>query len=154
MKTLTAVVLTLCLISASFAQDIGWPREKSNADATIIYYQPQLDEWKDYRQLDARMAVSVRQKTGQPTVNGANGQRAQTAQTSATSAGAQRDRAAASTNSLQQGGAQRSSTASSNQLQSLDRDAKARQQGNERTQKYQRQSRSGEGRSRTRSRRN
>jgi hypothetical protein len=68
MKTLTAVVLTLCLISASFAQDIGWPREKSNADATIIYYQPQLDEWKDYRQLDARMAVSVRQKTGQPTV--------------------------------------------------------------------------------------
>jgi hypothetical protein len=151
MKSLAAVVLTFCLVTASFAQDIGWPREKSNADATIIYYQPQLDEWKDYRQLDARMAVSVRQKTGQPTVNGANGQRAQT---SATSAGAQRDRAAASTNSLQQGGAQRSSTASSNQLQSLDRDAKARQQGNERTQKYQRQSRSGEGRSRTRSRRN
>src|SRR5580704_9623290 len=68
MKTLTAVVLTLCLISASFAQDIGWPREKSNADATIIYYQPQLDEWKDYRELDARMAVSVRTKTGQPAV--------------------------------------------------------------------------------------
>ena len=68
MKSLAAVFLTLCLISASFAQDIGWPREKSNADATIIYYQPQLDEWKDYRQLDARMAVSIKQKTGQPTV--------------------------------------------------------------------------------------
>jgi hypothetical protein len=68
MKTLVAVVLTFCLVSASFAQDIGWPREKSTADGTIIYYQPQLDEWKDYRQLEARMAVSIKPKTGQPTV--------------------------------------------------------------------------------------
>jgi hypothetical protein len=83
---------------------------------------------------------------------GANGQRAQSAQTSTTSAGAQRDRAAATTNSLQQTGGQRSSAAQSSELQGLDRDAKARQQGTERTQKYQRQSRSGEGRSRTRRR--
>ena len=68
MKTLIAVVLISCLVSTSFAQDIGWPREKSNANAAIIYYQPQLDEWKDYRQLEARMAVSIRQKTGHPTV--------------------------------------------------------------------------------------
>jgi hypothetical protein len=68
MKSLAAVFLTFCLISASFAQDIGWPREKTNAGGTIIYYQPQLDEWKDYRELVARMAVSIRPKTGQPTV--------------------------------------------------------------------------------------
>lgn len=68
MKTVVAGALIFCLASASFAQDKGWPREKSNANATIIYYQPQLDEWKDYRQLEARMAVSIRQKTGQPTV--------------------------------------------------------------------------------------
>jgi hypothetical protein len=68
MKTLVAVVLIFCLVGASFAQDIGWPREKSNAGGTIIYYQPQLDEWKDYRELDARMAVSIKQKTGQTTV--------------------------------------------------------------------------------------
>jgi hypothetical protein len=68
MKSLAAVFLTFCLITVSFAQDIGWPREKSSADGTIIYYQPQLDDWKDYRQLEARMAVSIRPKTGQPTV--------------------------------------------------------------------------------------
>jgi hypothetical protein len=68
MKTLVTVVLIACLVSASFAQDIGWPREKTTADATIIYYQPQLDDWKNFRQLDARMAVSIRTKTGQPTV--------------------------------------------------------------------------------------
>jgi hypothetical protein len=68
MKTLVALVVAFCLVSASFAQDIGWPREKMNADGTIIYYQPQLDEWKDYRELVARMAVSIRPKTGQPTV--------------------------------------------------------------------------------------
>ncbi len=68
MKTVVAVALIFCLVTASFAQDIGWPREKSSADATIIYYQPQLDEWKDYRELDARMAVSIKPKTGQPAV--------------------------------------------------------------------------------------
>jgi len=68
MKALKAVILTFCLVSASFAQDIGWPREKSNADGTIIYYQPQLDDWKGFRELDARMAVSIRTKTEQPTV--------------------------------------------------------------------------------------
>ncbi|MGB9435985.1 MAG: hypothetical protein WBQ89_27295, partial [Candidatus Acidiferrum sp.] len=68
MKTLVAAVLISCLVSASFAQDIGWPREKSTADAMIIYYQLQLDEWTNFRQLDARMAVSIKQKAGQPTV--------------------------------------------------------------------------------------
>ncbi len=68
MKTLVSVVITFCLVSASLAQDIGWPREKTNAGGTIIYYQPQLDEWKNYRELVARMAVSIRPKTGQPTV--------------------------------------------------------------------------------------
>jgi hypothetical protein len=86
---------------------------------------------------------------------GANGQRAQSAQTSATSAGTQRDRTATSTSSLPQTGEQRSNAAQSSQFPSLDRDAKARQQGTERTQNYQRQSRSsGSGRSRTRTRRN
>jgi hypothetical protein len=75
-----------------------------------------------------------------------NGQRAHTAQTmqtSTSSASAQRDRAAATTSSLPQTGAQRSSTT---QLERLDRDAKARQQGTERTQKYQQQSRNSGGR--------
>ncbi len=68
MKTLAALCLIFCLVTASFAQDIGWPREKTTTDATIIYYQPQLDEWTNFRQLDARMAVSIKQKTGEATV--------------------------------------------------------------------------------------
>jgi hypothetical protein len=47
---------------------VGWPREKANSSGTLIYYQPQLDEWKDFRRLDARMAVSVKPTGGQPTL--------------------------------------------------------------------------------------
>jgi tRNA(Met) C34 N-acetyltransferase TmcA len=68
MKSLIAVLVICGLVSATSAQDIGWPREKSNQGGTIIYYQPQLDEWKDYRELFARMAVSVKPKTGDATV--------------------------------------------------------------------------------------
>ena len=65
MKTVLAVVLLSCLVSATLAQNIGWPREKSNADAIIIYYQPQLDEWRNFREIEARMAVSIKTKSGQ-----------------------------------------------------------------------------------------
>jgi hypothetical protein len=55
------------LTVSSVAQDLCWPREKSTAGSKIIYYQPQLDDWKDFRQLEARMAVSLRPVGGQPT---------------------------------------------------------------------------------------
>jgi hypothetical protein len=67
-KGLIALFLTVGVIGLGFAQDVGWPREKSNASGTLIYYQPQLDEWKDFRRLDARMAVSVKPTGGQPTL--------------------------------------------------------------------------------------
>jgi hypothetical protein len=68
MKSLIAVFLIFGLIGTSFAQDPGWPREKTNPGGTLIYYQPQLDEWKDFRRLEARMAVSLKPAGGQPTV--------------------------------------------------------------------------------------
>jgi hypothetical protein len=68
MKTLIAVLLTGSLTFTSVAQDIGWPREKSSVGSKLIYYQPQLDDWKDFRQLEARMAVSLAPAGGQPTV--------------------------------------------------------------------------------------
>jgi hypothetical protein len=67
-KSLIALFLTVGMIGLGFAQDVGWPREKSNASGTLIYYQPQLDEWKDFRRLDARMAVSVKPTGDQPTL--------------------------------------------------------------------------------------
>jgi hypothetical protein len=62
------------MIGLGFAQDVGWPREKSNASGTLIYHQPQLDEWKDFRRLDARMAVSVQPTGGQPRLGAKQGQ--------------------------------------------------------------------------------
>jgi hypothetical protein len=41
------------------AQDIGWPRQVQNAKGTLDYYQPQVDEWKDYKKLMARIAFSL-----------------------------------------------------------------------------------------------
>ena len=40
-------------------EDIGWPRQLSKDGATLVYYQPQLDEWKDYKQLKCRMAFAL-----------------------------------------------------------------------------------------------
>src|ERR1700733_11841392 len=67
-KRLIALLLMASVIGTSWAQDAGWPREKSNGTGTLIYYQPQLDEWKDFRRLEARMAVSITPTGGQPTL--------------------------------------------------------------------------------------
>jgi len=45
--------------TASPTQDIGWPRQISKNGATLVYYQPQVDEWKDYKELSARLAFSL-----------------------------------------------------------------------------------------------
>lgn len=46
------------------AQDIGWPRQFTKNGAELIYYQPQVDEWKDYKTLTARSAFSLTPKGG------------------------------------------------------------------------------------------
>ena len=48
--------------------DPGWPREVSQGGAKLVYYQPQIDEWKDYRELTGDMAVSLTPAGGQPTL--------------------------------------------------------------------------------------
>ncbi|RFM26443.1 hypothetical protein DXN05_19635 [Deminuibacter soli] len=50
--------------TASVPKDIGWPRQKTNNGAVLLYYQPQIDEWKDYKQLSARFAFSLTPKGG------------------------------------------------------------------------------------------
>jgi hypothetical protein len=49
----------LRISSLMLAEDIAWPREKTANGARIVYYQPQIDKWQDYRTLYARMAISV-----------------------------------------------------------------------------------------------
>ncbi len=57
----------LCLVGAfvalyalaAKAQDPGWPREKTVNGVKVVYYQPQVDNWKDFKQLDLRMALTI-----------------------------------------------------------------------------------------------
>ncbi|WP_276483817.1 hypothetical protein [Paraflavitalea pollutisoli] len=52
--------------SANHVQDIGWPRLASKNGATLTYYQPQIDAWKDYKELSGRFAFSLVPKGGNP----------------------------------------------------------------------------------------
>jgi hypothetical protein len=44
---------------AAPTRDLGWPRQVSKNGAVLVYYQPQIDEWKDYKELTGRMAFSL-----------------------------------------------------------------------------------------------
>ncbi len=59
--TLTIGFFLSCLThsAAQAIQDIGWPREVIKNGSVLLYYQPQIDEWKDYKQLSARMAFAL-----------------------------------------------------------------------------------------------
>ena len=46
--------------------DPGWPREVQQDGARLVYYQPQIDEWKDYRELTGDVAVSLTLPGAQP----------------------------------------------------------------------------------------
>jgi len=58
-KAVAYLLLLFGIPSLMLAEDIGWPREMTQNGAQIVYYQPQIDSWKDYRILDARMAIQV-----------------------------------------------------------------------------------------------
>jgi len=67
----TAIAHQLCLgqTAGPPIHDLGWPREVSKNGAVLIYYQPQVEEWKDYKRLSAKMAFSLT-PSGQKTVLG------------------------------------------------------------------------------------
>jgi hypothetical protein len=48
--------------------DPGWPREVTRNGIRFVYYQPQVDEWKDFRELRARLAFVLTPKDGKPAV--------------------------------------------------------------------------------------
>src|ERR1700721_4080070 len=62
------LLLLIGIPSLMLAEDIGWPREMTQNGARIVYYQPQIDQWTDYRTLNARMAISVTPSGGKPTL--------------------------------------------------------------------------------------
>jgi hypothetical protein len=54
--------------AAAAAQDIGWPRQFTKNGATLVIYQPQLDAWKNYKELTARAAFALTPAGGQETL--------------------------------------------------------------------------------------
>src|SRR6202043_1679361 len=50
----------------SKSPDPGWPREMTRNGVRLVYYQPQVDEWKNLRQLRARFAFILTPNDGKP----------------------------------------------------------------------------------------
>ena len=48
--------------------DPGWPRQRTNEKGSLVYYQPQVDAWTNFKQLDFRMAFSLTPKGGKEIV--------------------------------------------------------------------------------------
>lgn len=59
----TTIILLLCLffllVPLSSAQDPGWPRQITKPSGKLVYYQPQVDDWKTFTVLDLRMAFTI-----------------------------------------------------------------------------------------------
>jgi len=72
MKNLiVAVLLVLGFAAAARAQDPGWPRKITSPAGTLIYYQPQVDNWQNFQTLDWRMAFSLSPAGGKAVVGAA-----------------------------------------------------------------------------------
>jgi hypothetical protein len=67
-KMLIVLLLLLIVTSVSFAEteettfpdDPGWPRVIQKGGKALTIYQPQVDFWKDYKNLRVRFAISVK----------------------------------------------------------------------------------------------
>ncbi len=54
--------------AAKSPTDPGWPREITRGGVKVTLYQPQIDEWKNYRELKARAAFVLTAADGKPIV--------------------------------------------------------------------------------------
>jgi len=73
-------VLTLTNLAAKTANppaDPGWPRQRTNENGSLVYYQPQIDAWTNFKELTFRMAFSLTPK-GQKEIVGVIEAQAQT----------------------------------------------------------------------------
>ncbi|MBV9491558.1 MAG: hypothetical protein JO069_17850 [Verrucomicrobia bacterium] len=50
------------------ASDPGWPRELTREGVRIVYYQPQIDDWSNFSDLQARAAFALTPKNGKTAV--------------------------------------------------------------------------------------
>src|SRR6187200_1285901 len=50
--------------AAGAPADPGWPRQRTNEHGRLVYYQPQVDAWTNFKELSFRMAFSLAPKGG------------------------------------------------------------------------------------------
>jgi hypothetical protein len=46
----------------SVPPDPGWPRQRTSEQGRLVYYQPQVDEWNNFKELNFRMAFTLTPK--------------------------------------------------------------------------------------------
>jgi hypothetical protein len=63
-----AALLALLAILPALAADPGWPREITSGRARLVFYEPQVDAWKDFRDLEFRLAFELTPENGKPAV--------------------------------------------------------------------------------------
>src|SRR5258705_1071796 len=69
MKRLIQIsIVILTFVTMGMAQDPGWPRQKSSPAGILVYYQPQVDDWANYKDLKFRMAFSLTPTGGKQVV--------------------------------------------------------------------------------------
>ena len=75
MKSMTVlagfVVLLLMGAAPGFAQDPGWPRKVEKPGGTIIAYQPQVDDWKNFTDITWRGAFQMTPAGGKQVIGAA-----------------------------------------------------------------------------------
>lgn len=60
-KSAIAILLfsLFVVLAQASAQDQGWPKKITKPSGTMVYYQPQVDDWKNYQLLDVRMSFTM-----------------------------------------------------------------------------------------------
>src|SRR5579864_8240915 len=64
-------ILTLSASSYVWAQDPGWPRQIVKPGGTLIIYQPQVDDWKNFTDITWRQAFQLTPSGGKQIVGAA-----------------------------------------------------------------------------------
>ena len=65
LSPLFALLLSCVVPALVWSQDPGWPRQISKPGGKVVLYQPQVDDWKNFQQVDARMAFTITPTGGQ-----------------------------------------------------------------------------------------
>ena len=70
-RILVTVGVLISLSMLSFAQDLGWPRKNVQPGGTLISYQPQVDDWKDFKYATWRQAFQLTPSGGKQVIGAA-----------------------------------------------------------------------------------